>query len=155
MVEQIHPDHIFISPGPGSPKDAGISLDLVKKFKNNIPIFGVCMGIEVIAAAFGTKINHAPRLMHGKTSLIQQTADDDPLFVGCPHHFKAARYHSLVLDPQTLPNAFTVTSMSDDNNIMSISNASQKLFGVQFHPESIMTPQAVGNKIIKNFLKIK
>ncbi|WP_311408221.1 anthranilate synthase component II [Liquorilactobacillus uvarum] len=154
MIEQMHPDHIFISPGPGSPKDAGISLDLVKRFKGKIPILGVCMGIEVIAAAFGTKINRAHQLMHGKTSLIQQTVAD-PLFVGCPRLFKAARYHSLVLDPHTLPNTFTITSVSEDDNIMSISNTSQKLFGVQFHPESIMTPRAVGNRIITNFLKIK
>ncbi|WP_056967228.1 anthranilate synthase component II [Liquorilactobacillus sucicola] len=154
IIERMNPSHIFISPGPGSPQEAGISLELVKNFRGIIPILGVCMGIEVIAAAFGTKINHANHLMHGETSLIQRTMSD-PLLDGCPQTFTAARYHSLVLDPQTLPPDFNITSKTNDNNIMSISNTPQKLFGVQFHPESIMTPSAVGDRIIDNFLKIK
>ncbi|KRL01828.1 anthranilate synthase component II [Liquorilactobacillus capillatus] len=154
MIAKMNPSHIFISPGPGSPKDAGISLKLVQKFTGKIPILGICMGIEVIAAAFGAKIIHAEKLMHGKTSLIQQTMND-PLFDNCPPNFKAARYHSLVIDPQTLPPFFYVTAKASDNSIMSISNAQQKIFGVQFHPESIMTSKTIGNQIIRNFLKIK
>jgi anthranilate synthase component 2 len=152
-IVELHPDHIIISPGPGNPADAGICVQVVRQFAGKIPILGVCMGLEVIAAAFATRIILAKHLMHGKTDTIS-VCQPDRLLKGVKPQFIAARYHSLVADQKTLPPNFQITGISSDHDIMSFSDESQKLYAVQYHPESIMTDPQAGNQIIKNFLKI-
>ncbi|WP_281164410.1 anthranilate synthase component II [Liquorilactobacillus sicerae] len=153
QIAVLQPKHIFISPGPGTPAEAGKCLDIVKNFAGKIPILGVCMGLEVIAAAFKTKIIPAKHLMHGKTDLIT-VCQTDRLLVGVKSQFIAARYHSLVADPITLPANFKITALSSDREIMSFSDERHKLYALQYHPESVMTDQKAGNQLIENFLKI-
>ena len=152
-IAALQPDHIIISPGPGKPTDAGICMQVVRQFAGQIPILGVCMGLEVIAAAFATKIVPAKHLMHGKTDTIS-ICRSDQLLQGVKSHFIAARYHSLVADQKTLPQNFKITGIASDHDIMSFSDEQKKLYAVQYHPESIMTDPQAGNQIIKNFLKI-
>jgi anthranilate synthase component 2 len=141
-------DYICISPGPKDPANAGISVGLVKRFKNDIPILGVCLGMQCINEAFGGKTNRAKLPMHGKTSLIKHS--DQFLFKGVPSPLTAARYHSLVCGP--VSKQLTITSYSDDNVVMGISHPLLPVHGVQFHPESFLTPY--GFMIIENFLKL-
>ncbi|GAA2975836.1 anthranilate synthase component II [Lentilactobacillus parakefiri] len=148
-----NPESIILSPGPGRPKDAGNMPAILAAFLGRVPIFGVCLWHQAIAEAFGAKVVHAPHLMHGKPSTIQLLGND-PLFANCPHHFQAARYHSLIVDPTTVPDNLDVTAVTDGGEIMAISNPTKMVYGVQFHPESIMTDPEVGKQIIKNFLKI-
>lgn len=155
-VEQLmkmNPESIILSPGPGRPEDAGNMPNILKAFLGKVPIFGVCLGEQAIAEAYGAKVIHAPRLMHGKPSEME-LIHEDPLFANCPEHFEAARYHSLIVDPQSVPANLKVTAITEDGEIMAISNPDDMVYGVQFHPESIMTDPEVGRQIIKNFLNI-
>ncbi len=148
-IIKINPDLIFISPGPCTPIEAGISVDLIKNISGKIPILGVCLGHQSIGYAFGAKIIKAKKLLHGKTSNIYH--NNKGIYKGIPNPFKATRYHSLVIDKKTLPSSFTVTSKTKDGIIMGIKHKSLDVEGVQFHPESILTTE--GKKIIKNILK--
>lgn len=150
---KMNPESIILSPGPGRPEDAGNMPAILKAFLGKVPIFGVCLGEQAIAQAYGAKVIHAPRLMHGKPSEME-LVQTDPLFANCPEHFEAARYHSLIVDPQSVPTNLKVTAITEDGEIMAISNPDDMVYGVQFHPESIMTDPKVGRQIIKNFLNI-
>jgi anthranilate synthase component 2 len=142
------PAGIVISPGPGRPESAGISLAVVKNLSGKIPILGVCLGHQTIAQAFGGKIVSAKKLMHGKTSVI--TADGQKLYKGINKPFSAMRYHSLSVSRQGLPECFEITAQSDDGEIMGIRHKIHVTEGIQFHPESIMTPK--GKRLLRNFL---
>src|SRR3990167_3832809 len=136
QIEKMQPKKIVISPGPGRPEDAGISVDLIKKLSGKIPILGVCLGHQGIGYAYGGKIINAKKLMHGKTSMIEHDGKD--LFKGLPHPFEATRYHSLVIDRATLPDCLQVTAWTtDDGELMGVRHKSLPVWGVQFHPESI------------------
>jgi anthranilate synthase component II len=141
-------DGIVVSPGPCTPREAGISVDLVRQIAGQRPILGVCLGHQSIGAAFGADIVHAPELMHGKTSQIHH--DGKTIFNGLPNPFTATRYHSLVIDPPTLPDSFEVTARSEDGVIMGVRHRELPIEGVQFHPESILT--VVGKDLLRNFL---
>jgi anthranilate synthase/aminodeoxychorismate synthase-like glutamine amidotransferase len=149
-IEQMHPDRIVISPGPGTPKDAGISVAVIKHFAGQIPILGVCLGHQSMGAAYGGNIIRAPKLMHGKTSVIHH--DGKTIFRGLPDPFEATRYHSLIIDKETLPACFEITARTDDDEIMGIRHHDVLMEGVQFHPESILT--AVGKDLLRNFLAL-
>ena len=149
-IEKLSPKKIILSPGPGRPEDAGIIIDVVKNFFDKIPILGVCLGHQAICAAFGAKIIHAKKLMHGKQSEI--FCEDKNLFANCGKKFLVGRYHSLAADEKTLPNFLEVTAKTADGEIMAIQHKDFKVYGVQFHPESILTP--CGKIILKNFLEV-
>jgi len=153
-VEQIAaqpPAAIVISPGPGRPESAGVSCDVIRTFAGKIPLLGVCLGHQAMGLTFGATITYAKRLMHGKTSEI--TCDGEGIFKGLGDRpFKAMRYHSLVIDRSTLPSCLSVTAESEDGEIMAIRHNEFLMAGIQFHPESIMTP--VGKRILRNFLKL-
>ncbi|MCP3925674.1 MAG: aminodeoxychorismate/anthranilate synthase component II [Desulfobacterales bacterium] len=148
-IRDLNPKAIVISPGPGRPETAGISLDVVKHFSGKIPLLGVCLGHQTIAQYFGSKIVSAKKLMHGKTSLIE--ADGEMLYKGIKKAFPAMRYHSLVVDKDKVPDCLKVTSKSDDGEIMGLRHIEHNTEGMQFHPESIMTN--VGKRLLRNFLK--
>jgi len=143
-------DAIVISPGPCTPTEAGISVDVIKNFKGIYPILGVCLGHQSIGQAFGAKIVKAKCLMHGKTSKIYH--NEKGLFEGMPNPFNAVRYHSLVIDESTLPEDIEITARSDDGEIMAMEHKKYPIWGVQFHPESILTEY--GHKLLENFLKM-
>lgn len=147
-IEALGPDKIVISPGPCTPKEAGISVSVIQTFSGKIPILGVCLGHQSIGAAFGGDIISAPRLMHGKTSMIHH--DGKTIFSGLPQPFEATRYHSLIIRRQTLPECFEITAWTDQDEIMGIRHRQFILEGVQFHPESILT--TVGKDLLRNFL---
>ncbi|MGQ3684027.1 MAG: anthranilate synthase component II [Candidatus Loosdrechtia sp.] len=147
-IEEKKPTHIIISPGPCTPKEAGISNDIIKHFSGKIPILGVCLGHQCIAYTYGAEIVRARRLMHGKTSLI--THDGKTIFEGLANPFLATRYHSLIVREDTLPGCIEVTARADDDEIMGIRHKNYPLEGVQFHPESFLTEE--GPKLLKNFL---
>ena len=147
-IEQLNPEKIVISPGPCTPEKAGISIETVSHFAGKIPILGVCLGHQSIARAFGGKIIKAGKLMHGKTSMVKH--DGKNLFNGLSNPFEATRYHSLVLDKNTVPSGFEITATSDDGEIMGIRHKEMFIEGVQFHPESILTSS--GKDLLKNFL---
>lgn len=149
-IEKMNPEKIVISPGPGSPKDAGISIELIKHFAGKIPILGVCLGEQSIAEAFGGKVIRADNIMHGKTSEIHH--DGKGVFNDLPNPFTATRYHSLIVDKATLPDCFVISAWTSDHEIMGIRHKEYKLEGVQFHPESILTD--VGKKLLQNFLAL-
>ena len=148
-IRDWQPDGIVISPGPGTPDDAGISLPVISEFSGAYPILGVCLGHQAIAQAFGGKVVRAAELMHGKTSAVYY--DDVGLFAGMPMPFQATRYHSLVVDPQQLPDCLSITARTEDDVIMGLTHRSHPVVGVQFHPESFLTES--GMLILKNFLK--
>jgi anthranilate synthase component 2 len=151
-IEKLNPEKIIISPGPATPNEAGISLDLIDKFKGVKPILGICLGHQSIAQSFGAKIVRANRLMHGKTSEIK-VIKNTKIFTDLPKEFIATRYHSLVVEQKSKPDIIKVTSVSsDDGEIMSLEIDGYDIYGVQFHPESIMSEY--GHKIIDNFLKL-
>jgi anthranilate synthase/aminodeoxychorismate synthase-like glutamine amidotransferase len=155
-IERMNPAHIVISPGPCTPKEAGISVPLIKRFAGRFPILGVCLGHQSIGAAFGADIVRAPKLMHGKTSKISH--DGKTIFSGVEKDFEATRYHSLVIDRKTLPADFLAdfdlsARSLDDGEIMGVRHKKFPLEGVQFHPESILTVE--GKKILGNFLKLR
>jgi anthranilate synthase/aminodeoxychorismate synthase-like glutamine amidotransferase len=148
-VAQLAPEAIVVSPGPGQPQSAGISMDTIRTFSGRIPILGICLGHQAIAAAFGSKIIAARRLMHGKTSTV--TADGQAVYRGISKPFKAMRYHSLAVERASLPDCLTVTAESEDGEIMGIRHRTHMTEGLQFHPESIMT--TVGKRLLRNFLR--
>lgn len=147
-IEKLKPSHIVISPGPGRPPDAGISKEVIKKFSAKIPILGVCLGHQCIAEVFGGKIIPARKLMHGKTSMIHHKGIG--IFKGITSPFEATRYHSLIVENKTLPSALKITAWTKDNEIMSLKHKSLPLWGVQFHPESILTQH--GKELLGNFI---
>ncbi|MBT3974793.1 MAG: aminodeoxychorismate/anthranilate synthase component II [Acidiferrobacteraceae bacterium] len=148
-VDALAPSHVVISPGPCTPNEAGISVDLVREYGASIPILGVCLGHQSIAQAYGGNIVRAPTLMHGKTSMIEHQGGG--IFNELPSPFQATRYHSLVVDESTLPECFVVTARADDGQIMGIAHREDPVVGVQFHPESILTQY--GHKLLHNFLQ--
>nr|WP_322792551.1 aminodeoxychorismate/anthranilate synthase component II [Bellilinea sp.] len=148
-VLDLHPQRIVISPGPGGPQDAGISLEVIRRLGGVIPILGVCLGHQCIGAVFGGQVVRAPRLMHGKTSQIFHNGED--LFAGLPNPFEATRYHSLMV-AEPLPEALIPTAFSEAGELMALRHRSLPIFGVQFHPESILT--LAGRQILDNFLKL-
>ena len=147
-VDALAPSHVVISPGPCTPNEAGISVDLVREYGARIPILGVCLGHQSIAQAYGGNIVRAPTLMHGKTSMISH--EGESLFGEIPTPFQATRYHSLVVEESSLPDCFEITARADDGEIMGIAHRSHPVVGVQFHPESILTQY--GHKMLHNFL---
>lgn len=144
------PDAIVISPGPGKPSAAGVCIELIRQLKGRIPILGVCLGHQAIGEAFGATVTHASRLMHGKTSLLTDVADDI-IFKGIKKPVQVARYHSLSVQESTLPEELEVTARSDDGEIMAMRHREYPIYGLQFHPESVMTPE--GSAMIRNFLE--
>jgi anthranilate synthase/aminodeoxychorismate synthase-like glutamine amidotransferase len=149
-MEKLSPERIVISPGPCTPKEAGISIEVIKHFAGKIPVLGVCLGHQSIGAAFGGNIIRAPRLMHGKTSLIYH--DGETVYKGLPNPFEATRYHSLLIERETLPDCLYITAWTDAGEIMGVRHKEYIIEGVQFHPESILT--AVGKDLLRNFLKL-
>lgn len=145
------PSHIIISPGPGFPSSAGISTDLAKDLGATIPILGVCLGHQAIGEAFGGKVIHAPQLVHGKASKIR-LLPGCRLFESLPREIMAGRYHSLIVDRETLPESLQVTAVTEDGLIMGLKHREHEIYGIQFHPESILTPNGI--EILENFLKI-
>lgn len=149
-IKNLNPEAIILSPGPGKPENAGICMDLVKEFHDRIPILGVCLGHQAICAAFGGKVSHAKRLMHGKSSKI--SLDYDFIFKGLPGEITVGRYHSLSLVEDTLPDCLEIISKArDDMEVMAVKHKDFNVYGLQFHPESILTPD--GLTIIENFLQ--
>jgi anthranilate synthase/aminodeoxychorismate synthase-like glutamine amidotransferase len=149
-IRGLNPERIVISPGPCTPKEAGISVDVIREFAGKIPLLGVCLGHQCLGAAFGGEIINAPRLMHGKTSMIHH--DGKTVFRGLPNPFEATRYHSLIIRRESLPDCFEISAWTDREEIMGIRHREFLLEGVQFHPESILT--VTGKDLLKNFLEL-
>ncbi|MDR3177536.1 MAG: aminodeoxychorismate/anthranilate synthase component II [Campylobacteraceae bacterium] len=150
-IESLNPSHIILSPGPGRPEDAGVCIDVVKHFAPNVPILGVCLGHQAICEAFGLKVIYAKKLMHGKQSLAVIDTKS-PLFKSLPNRILVARYHSLAADTSSVPFCLRVIAVTKDGEIMAVKHNDFNVYGVQFHPESILTPY--GNTILKNFLTL-
>ena len=148
-IDAMAPTAIVISPGPGRPESAGVSLETIRRFSGVIPILGVCLGHQSIAHAFGGMVVPAGRLMHGKTSMV--TGDGRGVFTGIKQPFQAMRYHSLAVEKESLPDCLTISATADDGEIMGLRHREHPTEGIQFHPESIMTP--VGKRLLRNFLK--
>jgi anthranilate synthase component 2 len=149
-VARLAPTRIVVSPGPCTPNEAGISLELIARLAGKMPILGVCLGHQAIGQAFGGKVVRAPRVMHGKTSPIEH--DGSGLFRGIPSPMQATRYHSLVVEPESLPAALAVTARTAEGEIMALSHKTLPVWGVQFHPESILTVD--GKQLLRNFLEM-
>jgi anthranilate synthase/aminodeoxychorismate synthase-like glutamine amidotransferase len=151
-IEKLNPDHICVSPGPCTPKEAGISCEVIRKFGARVPLLGVCLGHQCIGDVFGGDVVRAGRLMHGKTSMIHHTGKS--VFAGLPEPFEATRYHSLLVKKSTLPDCLEVTAVAgdDETEIMGLRHKELPIHGVQFHPESILTLE--GKKLLKNFLEM-
>ena len=150
QIAQRKPERIVISPGPCTPQEAGICVELIQKLAGKIPILGVCLGHQAIGAAFGGKIIRAPKLFHGKTSQIRH--DGSGVFRGLPNPFTATRYHSLIVERKSLPRELQITAETDDDIIMGMQHRKYALMGVQFHPESVLTES--GKQLLKNFLSL-
>lgn len=150
-IEELGPDHILLSPGPCTPNEAGITLDVIERFKGRIPIFGVCLGHQAIGQAFGGQVVRAERLMHGKTSPIHHQGES--VFAGLPSPFTATRYHSLIVDRDSLPDCLEITAETEEGEIMGLRHKEYAVEGVQFHPESIITDH--GHQMLRNFLSRK
>ena len=150
-IEQLAPTHIIISPGPGKPSDAGICEAVIDYFKGKIPIFGVCLGHQAICEVFGAKIGYAKHLMHGKMSVID-IDNECHIFKGMGKTMEAARYHSLAADEESIPDCLKVTAVTKENEVMAVMHKEYPVYGVQFHPESILTPE--GKMILENFFRI-
>jgi anthranilate synthase/aminodeoxychorismate synthase-like glutamine amidotransferase len=149
-IEALGPERIVISPGPCTPKEAGISVEVARHFTGKVPLLGVCLGHQSLAAAFGAEIVVAPELMHGKTSLIHH--DGKTIYRGLPDPFEATRYHSLIIKKDTLPDSFEITAWAEGGEIMGIRHREHPVEGVQFHPESILTE--VGKDLLRNFINL-
>ena len=149
QAQALGPTHLVISPGPGRPKDAGVSMPLIQEFASKIPILGVCLGHQCIVETFGGKIVYAQQLMHGKTSIIQH--DQTTIFTNLDNPMVAGRYHSLAADITRLPKNLDISASTEDNEIMAVRHKTYPIEGVQFHPESILTP--LGEKLMHNFLQ--
>lgn len=148
-IKKERPKYLMVSPGPCSPNEAGISLQAIETFAGSLPIFGVCLGHQSIAQAFGGKVIQAEKLMHGKTSMMYH--DNRTIFEGLPNPFPATRYHSLIVEKDSLPDCFEISAWTNDGEIMAIRHKELPIEGVQFHPESIMT--SAGKEMLANFLK--
>lgn len=151
QLRELQPSHIIISPGPGDPDDGGISLEVLTTLSPHIPTFGVCLGHQCMGQAFGGKVIRAPRLMHGKVSPVYH--QQSPLFHNVPNPFDATRYHSLIVEEESLPDTLKVTAFTDQGEIMAMKHVEYPIVGVQFHPESILTTH--GMKIMQNFLECR
>ena len=149
-IEEINPDEIVISPGPCTPLEAGISNDVILHFAGKVPILAVCLGHQCVGHVFGGDVVRADRLMHGKTSMIYHNGE--AIFNGLENPFEATRYHSLIIKPETLPDCLTVTAWTDQDEIMGVKHKEYPLWGVQFHPESILTLE--GKKLLRNFIQL-
>lgn len=149
-IKALRPSHIVISPGPGRPDDAGISKHVIMEFSGKIPILGVCLGHQCIGEVFGGKVLSARRLMHGKTSMIYHNGNG--IFKGITSPFEATRYHSLIVDRKSLPHSLKITAQTKDKEIMGLRHKDFEVWGVQFHPESILTEQ--GKKLLENFINL-
>ena len=152
QIIDLNPERIVISPGPGKPEDAGICVDLVRNAAGRIPILGVCLGHQAICVAYGANVTDAEKLMHGKSSEVSLD-NESPLFRGMGPKTIVARYHSLAADPKTIPPQLKVTSVTDSGDIMAVEDQKRKVFGLQFHPESVLTPE--GRTIIANFMEVR
>jgi anthranilate synthase/aminodeoxychorismate synthase-like glutamine amidotransferase len=150
QIRKMKPDQILISPGPGTPDDGGVSLDVIRELGATTPILGVCLGHQCIGQAYGGVVTRAGRLMHGKTSMIYHKGDR--LFNGVPSPFEATRYHSLIVEEDTLPDSLMVTAFTEQGEIMALRHREYPVYGVQFHPESILT--TYGPRLLKNFLEM-
>ena len=150
QIKEMKVERIVISPGPGRPKDAGVSVELVQQLYKQVPILGVCLGHQVIGEAFGGSITYADKIMHGKVSTIKH--DQSGIYAGVPSPCQVTRYHSLVIEPSSMPKDLQVTTCLDDGTIMSIRHVDYPVVGIQFHPESILTEH--GKRMIQNFLDI-
>ena len=152
QIIDLDPERIVISPGPGKPEDAGICVDLVRRAAGRIPILGVCLGHQAICVAYGATVTYAEKLMHGKSSEVSLD-NESPLFRGMGPKTIVARYHSLAADPKTIPSCLKVTSVTDSGDVMAVEGPEKKVFGLQFHPESVLTPE--GRTIIANFMEVR
>ncbi|MCR4437056.1 MAG: aminodeoxychorismate/anthranilate synthase component II [Clostridiales bacterium] len=151
-IKDLRPTHIVISPGPGFPAEAGVSIDIIRELGEYIPILGVCLGHQAIGEAYGGKIVHAKELMHGKSSEVEIDRECQ-LFASLPGRIRVGRYHSLIVEKSCLPSVLRVTARTDDGEIMGLKHKEYPVFGIQFHPESILTPD--GKKILENFLSLR
>lgn len=152
QIEELKPEIIVISPGPGKPSDAGVCVEAVRYFKGKIPVFGVCLGHQAICEAYGATVSYASRLMHGKTSKTSIDSDSSDLYAGMGDEIEVARYHSLSVVENTLPQELVITGRADDGEVMSVEDRVNKVYGLQYHPESVLTPR--GKEIIQNLLKV-
>jgi anthranilate synthase/aminodeoxychorismate synthase-like glutamine amidotransferase len=150
IEQSLRPERIVISPGPGTPDEAGITLNMIERLSGKIPLLGVCLGHQAIGQAFGGKVIRAPELMHGKASEVCH--DGKTIFAGLGDHFKAGRYHSLIVEKQSLPSCLEISAYTSGDIIMGLRHRELKVEGVQFHPESILTPE--GKQLLANFLKL-
>ena len=148
-IEKLNPDRIILSPGPGRPEDAGIIVETAKTLSKKIPTLGVCLGHQAICAAYGAEVTYAKQLMHGKQSKVKFSTEC-PLFRGISETAPVARYHSLAAKPETIPECLEVTAVTEDGEVMAVQHKTYPIFGVQFHPESIMTPD--GRKMLESFI---
>lgn len=148
-IRRLEPSHIVISPGPGTPDDGGVSLDVIRELGPSTPVLGVCLGHQCIGQAYGGVVSRADRLMHGKTSMVYHKRD--PLFTGVPVPFEATRYHSLIVEEDSLPDSLDIIAFTEEGEIMGLRHREHPVVGVQFHPESILT--TYGPRILKNFLE--
>jgi len=151
-IAVLNPERIIISPGPGRPEDAGNIVEVARVMTGRLPILGVCLGHQAICAAFGATVTYARQLMHGKQS-DAKLDKSCPLFTGLPDNVPVARYHSLAADPDTLPGCLKVTAMTPEGEIMAVQHSNHPTFGVQFHPESILTPD--GKQMLRNFIELR
>jgi anthranilate synthase/aminodeoxychorismate synthase-like glutamine amidotransferase len=151
QARALMPTHLCISPGPGTPYQAGVSMQMIEAFAGTVPVFGVCLGHQSLVEVFGGKVVRAGRLMHGKTSLVHH--DGREIFRDLPEPFEAGRYHSLIAQPDSLPSTLEVTARTDEGEIMGVRHKTLTVEGVQFHPESVLTPQ--GPQLMGNFLKLR
>ena len=149
-IRSLNPDRIILSPGPGRPEDAGVIVEAARTLGKDIPTLGVCLGHQAICMAFGATVTYAKELMHGKQSVVKFDTDS-ALFKGIPENASVARYHSLAAEKDTIPDCLKITGVTDDGEVMAIEHKEYPIYGVQFHPESIMTPD--GKQMLKNFLK--
>ncbi|MGI6579796.1 MAG: anthranilate synthase component II [Saccharofermentanales bacterium] len=150
QIRELNPDRIILSPGPGRPEEAGVLIEVVQTLGKDIPILGVCLGHQAICAAFGATVSYAKELMHGKQSNVSFNKDC-PLFMDCPETAPVARYHSLAADADTIPEELKITALTTDGEVMAVQHKNYPIYGVQFHPESIMTPD--GKQILRNFIE--
>ena len=150
QIDALRPDHLCISPGPCSPAEAGISIDVIKRYAGKSPILGVCLGHQAIGAAFGGHVVRAKQIMHGKTSAVTHLGSD--VFKGIPSPFTVIRYHSLAIERSSIPDCLLVTAQTDDGEIMGVRHRTLPVYGVQFHPESILSEH--GHALLKNFLEL-
>ena len=151
-IRDLKPDRIILSPGPGRPEDAGVIVEAARELGKEIPLLGVCLGHQAICAAFGATVTYAKALMHGKQSTVRQEGGS-PLFKGLPETFPVARYHSLAAAPETMPECLQVTARTEDGEVMAVQHKEYPVYGVQFHPESILTPS--GHKMLEHFMALK